>query len=82
MCQGNNQVSRDLKKTGILFHNKDWSFLLHNLTKIHKYNKNFFLGIYMKHVKIAYGSPHLNFYTMATYNTALSRGMPTNLDYK
>ena len=36
----------------------------------------------MKHVKIDYGSLHLNFYTMATYDTALSGGMPTNLDYK
>ena len=70
------------KKTGILFHNKGWSFLLHNLTKIHKYNKKIFSRDLHENVKIDYWSLHLNFYTMATYNTALSRGMPTNLDYK
>lgn len=36
----------------------------------------------MKHVKIDYGSVHLNFYAMAAYSTVLSRGILTNLDYE
>lgn len=67
-------VSPDVKKSGIYFTMRVEA-LYFIATQIYPNVKvlSFFLEIYMKHIKVDYGSVHLNFYKLTTYSTDPSR---------